>query len=725
MMEAGYRGVMRCNLIFVVTVIFAWSSPLMAAEMRVSNRDPVSGDVGYRPGDGEVVALNPPSFIWLHENAARTYDVQWAANEKFEGAGTVEGFVWNTYTHHEPLKAGTYWWRYRFRHAGGAVSEWSVARKVVVPESAVEFPMPTRVQQKERVPKEHPRLFVRPEDLPKLRELAKGKEAEAFERLKRTADKYIGAGPTAEPEKMGSAVDKNNAELVKYWWPNREQTMRACQEAEVIAFTYMLTREEKYGQSARKWVMHLAGWNPDGPTNFKMNCEAAKPLLYRLPRAYDWAYDALSEEDRAVVRKVMARRIHDAWISGEVGRGTGHLTKPYGSHANRIWHKIGEAGIAFLGEAAEAETWLDYAVNKFYACYPVWSDDDGGWHEGVSYWNGYMSKVVWWLQVADKALAIDGLKKPFFAHVGDFPMYVAPPNSPNMGFGDLSFRPVPPSVGRFMEYFIRVKGASADGGNAAYWRWWCEAWEGQQENDPVLGFLYRASLPAAPAAKAPGDLPQSKVFHGIGVAALNSTLLDAREGVQVLFKSSPFGTQSHGHNAHNTFQVNAYGEALLTACTYRDLHGSKFHYQYVHSTAAQNGVLVDGEGQVKHTPAPHGRIVAEKLTKEWDWVVGDATEAYGGRLKRYQRHVVLLKPDVVVIYDDLVAAKPATFQFMLHGLKEFEVDEGEGRLGLEMAKAGVDVQYVSTEPLKFRQWDGFDPKPTREFPNQWHLEAST
>jgi hypothetical protein len=69
---------------------------------------------------------------------------------------------------------------------------------------------------------------VRPEDLPNLRELAKGKEAESFERLRRTADKYIAAGPTAEPEKMGSAVDKNNAELVKYWWPNREQTMRAC-----------------------------------------------------------------------------------------------------------------------------------------------------------------------------------------------------------------------------------------------------------------------------------------------------------------------------------------------------------------------------------------------------------------------------------------------------------------------------------------------------------------
>jgi hypothetical protein len=35
------------------------------------------------------------------------------------------------------------------------------------------------------------------------------------------------------------------------------------------------------------------------------------------------------------------------------------------------------------------------------------------------------------------------------------------------------------------------------------------------------------------------------------------------------------------------------------------------------------------------------------------------------------------------------------------------------------------VQYLSPAPLRFRQWDGYEPKPTREFPNQWHVEAGT
>jgi hypothetical protein len=129
----------------------------------------------------------------------------------------------------------------------------------------------------------------------------------------------------------------------------------------------------------------------------------------------------VTSSDREQVRQVMKRRARDAWVSGEVGEGVGHLNRPYGSHANRTWHKLGECAIAFLGELPEAEAWLDYAVNKFYACYPAWADDDGGWHEGVNYWAGYMGKVVWWLQVARSALGIDGFQKPFFAQVGDFP----------------------------------------------------------------------------------------------------------------------------------------------------------------------------------------------------------------------------------------------------------------------------------------------------------------
>ena len=162
-----------------------------------------------------------------------------------------------------------------------------------------------------------------------------------------------------------------------------------------------------------------------------------------------------------------------------------------------------------------------------------------------------MSKAVWWLQFAQSALGIDGLKKPFFSQVGDFPLYVAPPHSPNMGFGDLSHRPPPSSWGGFMEYFIRAKGSQPDGQRAAYWRWWTEQW-GMRGESGILGFLYHANLSSLPVAKAPTDLPQSKIFEGIGVASLHTTLLDSAT-THFLFKSSRSGPKATGTTRTTVF----------------------------------------------------------------------------------------------------------------------------------------------------------------------------
>ena len=714
------------SFLVVMSGLVVFSFVLSAAPLQISNRTANPDEWGYRPADGMAVRINPPSLTWIHEKDAVTYAVQWAQKADFSDAITVTNVVWPVYTHHTVLPAGSYSWRYKFTTRDSRISDWSIARRFTIQAGTAEFPMPTIAQRRERVPQKHPRLFMRPEDLPRLRELANGKEQKSFKKLCDEADKIIKTGPTPEPTERGSARDKENDAAVKFWWPNRAQTEKACKEAETLAFVYLISQDKKYGEAARKWVLHLASWDPDGPTNFKLNCEAGKPMLHRPARAYDWAWDMFTPEERVKIQVATQRRIKDAWESGEVARGVGHLNKPYNSHGNRVWHKISETGIAFLDEIPEATTWLDYAVNKFYACYPVWSDDDGGWHEGVSYWSGYMSKAVWWMQVSKSALGIDGYKKPFFSQVGDYPLYIAPPGSPNSGFGDLSFNRPSGGIGGFMEYHIRSEGNQPGGVHAAYWRWWTEQWKMKGEGG-WLGFLYDANLPAMPDAKAPTDLPQSKIFHGIGIASLHTTLLNAADDVHFLMKSSPFGSQSHGHNPQNTFQLNAYGEALLTTCVYRDLHGSKFHYQWAHSTMAQNGVLVNGEGQEKHKATSQGRITAEQLTPQFDYICGDAVEAYSNRLTRALRHAAFVKGNnpFIVLYDDLVAKEPSTFQFMLHALKQFTIDEKSARLSVDQPKAGVMVKYLSPKPLAFRQWDGYEPKPKKEFPNQWHVEAGT
>jgi hypothetical protein len=693
---------------------------------KIENRTARLDEIGYRPADGSQAVMNPPSLTWIHEAGAATYVVQWGRTADFLDATTVPNLPFNTYTHNKALPPGTYFWRYRFATAAGAPSNWSLTRSFSVTTNSIEFPMPNRAELKERVPAGHPRLFVRPEGLASLRNATDpaNKNSEAarlFADLKASADKLIRSQPTPEPTVRGSIRDPNTR---AQWWPNRTQTEKACIEAETLAFVYLISEEPRYGEAARKWILHLASWDPDGPTNFKLNCEAAKPLLFRLPRAYDWAYAALTDADRATVRKVMLRRATDAWESGEVGKGAGHLNRPFSSHGNRTFHKLGECAIAFLGEIPDASLWLDYAVNKFFAAYPVWSDDDGGWHEGVSYWDGYQSKIVWWLDVAETALGIDGRRKPFFSQVGDFPLYVAPPGTPNIGFGDLSYRPMSSASARFLDYFVRYQPGKTPLAHAPYWKWWMDQWN-TGRNEGSLGVLYAARQQQIPVAQPPVDLPQSKAFKGIGVASLHLTLTNSADDVHVLFKSSLLGSQSHGHNPQNSFQLNAYGEALLTTCVYRDWHGSPFHYKWAHSTRAHNAVLVNGEGQVPHSALSRGAIVDFDSSPDLDYVVGSAVEAYGGRLERARRSIAFVKPDLIVIFDDLVATNEATFQFMLHALQPFQVQEGGKRMTLKLPKASAEIQYLTSEHVVLRQWDGFDPAPEREFPNQWHIEAGT
>jgi hypothetical protein len=686
------------------------------------DREPLADEWGYRPADGSRVSVNPPSLSWVHEKEAGGYIVEWADNDTFARSTPVPGLRWSVYTHHKALKPGNYFWRYCIISKDGRRSAWSRTRRFIVPADAPIFPQPTMEERRRRIPQGHPRLFVRPEDLSRLRAWAKSGGREPFQKIVDRANELLTAEPTPEPTVRASAYDPKTSQ---YWWSNRLQTIKALQEAEILSFAWLLTGEKSYGERARQFTMRLAAWDPDGPTNFELNCEAAKPMLHRLGRAYDWAWPMFTEEERGKIRAVMLRRAEDAWKSGEVRQGAGHLNQPYDSHGNRTWHKLGEYAIATFRETPEAERFLDYAVTKFFAAYPVWSDDDGGWHEGLSYFAGYMSKITWWIDVARVALGIDSFKKPFFAHFGDYPLYSAPPGTAELGLGDLSYRP--PSAGwSFMDFFVRRTGNP-------YWAWWLDAWKiPSNPGEPVLEFLWSEAPPVKP--QAPTALPTSRVFRGTGVAVLNTTLLDAADNVQIRFKASPMGRWSHGHEPHNSFTLDAYGAALLVNNVYRDLYGTPFHKDWVWSTRSQNALLIDGFGQKPHSADLGGRIVRWDFQEGMEYLVGDAAQSYEGRLKKALRHVIFVKPDLIILADEVEASKPSNYQWMLHGQVPFDVRDDEQRLVLDRGQAGVVVDYLSEHPLRIRQWTGYEPEPDHAYlasikspdiPPQWHAEAAS
>ena len=695
------------------------------------DREPLADEWGYRPADGSTVPLNPPSLTWVHEKDAAGYAVEWADNAAFSGAASARNLHWCVYTHSKPLKPGTYFWRYRIVSKDKRASAWSRARKFIIPAGATDFPQPTMDELHRRVPKNHPRLFVRPEDLPRLKAYAQAAGKAYFEKIISTADALLTADPTPEPTVRAAPYDP---ETQKFWWSNRVQTVKALQEAEILAFCLAAHRRAALRRAgARLGCCTSPPGIPTARRTGDLNCEAAKPMLHRLARAYDWAWTLFTPDGaREDPGRHAAAAPQDAWKSGEIKQGVGHLNQPYNSHGNRTWHKL--ARVRHRDPRRNARGRALARLRRQQVLSPpipsgrtTTAAGTRGSPTGPATW----SKVTWWLDVARVALGIDGFKKPFFAHFGDYyALFTRRPGRPEMGFGDLAWRRRRRAGLSWMHFFVQAHGKPLLVLVAR--RLEDRAFD---SGEPVLSFLWSedAARRAQGARRPPAveGLPRHR-----GGRPQHDPCRRRAITSQIRFKSSPFGAQSHGHDPHNSFTLSAYGDR---AAGQQRLPGPLRQRRSTRTGAGHRSPERAARrwrpGRSRTRPSLGGRIVKWPISRmAWNtwWAMPPA--AYEGRLKKALRHVVFVKPDLIILADEVEAPKPSTYQLMLHGQGPFFVKESDQQLILDRGEAGVVVDYVSEKPLKMRQWQGYEPQPDHSYlasikspgiPMQWHVEAAT
>jgi hypothetical protein len=685
---------------------------LYAAAPPVSNRAPAENEIGYLPVHGSTVGTNPPALAWLPEPEADAYGVQLARDESFQnGVITIGRTPYVLYTHTATLSPGTWWWRYACLDAQGNRSPWSQARSFTIAANAQPFPRPGDDLVRQRLPQRHPRLMMRPEEVEMLRQARLGPQKARWEALVSAAEQYLKAPLMPEPPAWTDG--KWNA---PEWRRNFADTVRAVEMAETLAFCYLLSGDQRYGEGARKWLLHFASWNPAGTTSMDVNDEAGMPLLHITSRAYDWAYDALSEQDRRTLRKMIRWRGEEAyhWLHDKPFE-----QQAYNSHGGRMWHFLGEAAIAYYNEVPEAKKWLDYALTIFWSWYPSYGDEDGGWAQGYSYWSSYVNRSTWWLDALRAGLGIDGTDKPFYRNVALFPMYVAPPGGSLVGFGDFAEAEPNARAAVPVSYFARMR-------QVPEWQWFAEAWgRGGGETGPI-GFI-REARPDPPkvAARPPAGWPQSKWFRGAGWVSLHSSLMNPTDNVQVMMRAAPLGNISHSHADQNAIVLGAYGSPLLVNTGIRPWYGSPFCKEWYWTTKAHNALEIDGQGQPK-TASATGKFVVFQPGKEYDYVVGDATPAYGPNVERYRRHLVFLKPDVLVVMDEVKAKQPVSLKFWLHGRAPFTVDHSGSNVALTFDKASLVGYLRSPGGVDTTQTDQYPLPPEQgQTRPEWHLSSAT
>ncbi|MCP5113012.1 MAG: hypothetical protein GY953_19465, partial [bacterium] len=259
--------------------------------------------------------------------------------------------------------------------------------------------------------------------------------------------------------------------------------------------------------------------------------------------------------------------------------------------------------------------------------------------------------------------------------------------------------------------------------------WWArQTRESTTGSDPMISLVTEDDVRPEISA----DVPQAAVFRGVGWAGLHSAVHNPAEDTFLLFKSSPYGSVSHSHADQNSFAILKGGKALaIPSGHYGPAYGMPHHAEWTRQTKANNAVLVDGEGQVVRSAAAQGRIVDFRHQNAITYVAGDATAAYGGKLRRFTRHVLFLRPGVFLVVDQLEAPQPAHFQWLLHAFEKIETQPG--RIQSTRDGAFLTVRLACDHNLEYSQTDRFDTpfnqgNPAayqRNVANHWHFTAST
>ena len=678
--------------------------------LSVAEPSPADDEWGFRPGSGELLKTNPSPFVWKEQKNAVSYDLEYSADPDFKEPVKVYALKWNLHCPSSLMNVGKWHWRVRFTDSTGNRSSWSSIRTFEISAGADRNPMPEKADLFSMIPAKHPRIFLRPEDIPVLKNRSSSDLKEEYQELIKQCEALKASPPdTREPQKYPDNVKRPSKEWIDMWWGNRIKVLNSLGKAAVLGFGYQISGDRSYGELAKKILLDAAEWDPRGSTSILYNDEAGMPYVSRFSRTYSFIYDLLSEEEKTKCREAVRIRANDAFN----GLYPKHFYRPYNSHNNRLWHFLGEAGLVFYNEIPEAENWLWAAMNVYFCVYPVWGDEDGGWNEGIWYWYQYQERFFWWGDIMKKAFNINIAAKSFYSQTGYFAMYLMPPGSGDGGFGDLS------ELARRQHGHVMLALSTFTGN--PYWKWYAEQLSPLTQEDIYIAFM-RSSYPQV-KAKAPSDLPSSKLFRGTGLACLNTNLLDGKKNVQILFKSSPMGTPSHGYDANNSFLLNVFGERLLLRSGLRDNWGSDFHRNWMWDTKSENCITVNGESQIKASKSARGEITGFHTGKYFDYVAGEAAASYGGKLKSFKRQILFCKPSAILIVDSLAALEPSTFSWKLHAANEMKINS-QHDVRVVNKDAACRVDFLYPEALAVSQTDKFEPAlPVYVKLVQYHLSA--
>ncbi len=690
------------------------------------------------PALGITVNFNPPALLWpSRRKKSTTYNVRLSQDSTFQSDQTmlVKEIPWTIFNPHIKLNSGVWFWQYKING-----EDWSALNRFVIPPEAVDFNAPSIETFWSAIPPVHPRALMDAKELPSFRnEVGQMTDAQV---IITNADKKLNTIP---PEEQGgkSKIKGKNQDQNEKLSQNASKNFsdKIYHTIDPFCKAYILTNDEKYAQPAIRWAMKVASFDPNGITNLSDFGDARCMLSMAL--VFDTFNKQLTQHEKSTLLaaiKFRADRIYNDWINYTDAKLL----------SNHVWQYILNnfmtTAIAVYGDIDEAKNWINYGYELWLARAPILGGEDGGWANGASYFRLNMETLLDVPMIIKNYTGFDFIKKhPWYLKNPYWMIYAFPPGSSSDGFGDDVERIFSPQ----QEYLAYAEALSKlTGSEAAAWyaNKISETEKIKVSDADMLRWFrlrYLRNLNEAPVSD-PQTWKQSMAFYDAGVVEMHTNLTSSPKDLMVAMRSSPYGTYSHMMADMNTFNVLYGGKRLFYTSGYKVTMSDPHRQLWYKHTRGHNGILIDDEGQPYDVEA-YGWIARFLDGKTLSYAVGDASQAYSSQaekqnagLKKFRRHILFLRPDIIVVYDVLEADHDASWSWLIHSPQKIILDSARNEFQCNLENASSRTELFGSKSFHWTLTDTFaipvknwtqrrdDEGNVVEYKNdQWHLTAKT
>ena len=533
----------------------------------------------------------------------------------------------------------------------------------------------------------HPRLFLTAQTRNTLRLAIKTTHAALWTNLRDHADALARHGPPKYRPADSASADE------QLWQREVGNALPS------LAMAWVLSGDRRYLDAVRTWALASCNYPTWGLGKRDGHDLAAGHQLFGLAMVYDWCHADLDTETLRAIHATLEKR--GAQMAATIP-GRRDLLQ------NHLWvdaNGLAAAALAIHDEVPAARSWIAMTLDKWRRTHAALGAD-GASHEGAGYWSygvEYLLKFMW---LARAQLSVNFYDHPWWRNTADYRLYLGLPRhawTPQNSVVDIadctragwSYGP---------DYLLRALAHEYRNSHAQWLAAELDAVNSRGSAAPWLNLIW---FDPAIAPRPPNDLPTLRHFDDMDIVSARSDW--SGDESLVVFKCGPFiGHKAvqmferdpgggHVHPDANHFVAFGNSEWLIRDDGYRTKQTSQHNTLLIagHGQIGEGAMWFQGDRALAVRARP--RILRADSTPAFDHIVGDATEAYArtNGLQRFVRHLLFVKPNVLIVADDIVLDTARPLELRFH--PEYKTTRADdGAFGFTSQKAVLRIEPLTT-----------------------------